>query len=512
MFSYFLSDCLFFLPELYLLTSFFFIFFIAIVKSSNILKLDNINFYSILVNSTIFLVIYIFLVTFFLFINYIDFFWYSNIIIFNYSLELNLFILYFKIFILLLFIIFLSSCQTYFKFEKIFRYEFIYILFLSVLGIFFLISSFNLIVFFLSLEFLSLSLYVLVAMKTNSKYSTEAALKYYIISTFSSGLILYSLSFLYGTLGLINFDDIQFCLYYFSDFSIFCKTNVLLCCIFLLIGFFFKLIIVPFHSWAPDVYEGSPTIITLFLSIFPKSAFFFLFLKLFLKVFFELYYFWYNFLILGSLFSIIIGTFAAFYQIKLKRLLIFSAIVNNSYFLLSISTGSFLGLQSFIIYFIFYLILIFGIFLIILSLRDNSNSIIIKKIYSLKYYSLNNLYCSIILSSFLFSLGGIPPLIGFFGKFFIFFSLIDLSLFFISFFFILLSVFSTFYYLRLINLMFFSLFNNFFLINFWTFYKTMPKIYSFWLSIFFFFNFIFLIDPSFIFFISYSFVIHFLVF
>ena len=139
MFSYFLSDCLFFLPELYLLTSFFFIFFIAIVKSSNILKLDNINFYSILVNSTIFLVIYIFLVTFFLFINYIDFFWYSNIIIFNYSLELNLFILYFKIFILLLFIIFLSSCQAYFKFEKIFRYEFIYIFFLSVLGIFFLI-------------------------------------------------------------------------------------------------------------------------------------------------------------------------------------------------------------------------------------------------------------------------------------------------------------------------------------------------------------------------------------
>ena len=121
-------------------------------------------------------------------------------------------------------------------------------MFLSILAILFLISSYNLIIFFLALELFSLSLYVLVTMKAKSKYSTEAALKYYIIGAFSSGLILYSISFLYGTLGLINFDDIQFIFYYFNYFSIFIQTNLFLSCIFLLSGFFFKLIIVPFHA------------------------------------------------------------------------------------------------------------------------------------------------------------------------------------------------------------------------------------------------------------------------
>jgi NADH-quinone oxidoreductase subunit N len=150
----------------------------------------------------------------------------------------------------------------------------------------------------------------------------------------------------------------------------------------------------------------------------------------------------------------------------LKRLIIFSAIVNNTYFLLALSNFSFLGLESFFIYMFFYLITIFGIFLVLLSLRDFSNFSLIKKIYSLKYFAFINLYCSVIFSSFFFSLAGIPPLLGFFGKFFIFYSVLDLSLFFITFLFILLSVFSVFYYLRLINLMFFSTFSNFFYLDF----------------------------------------------
>jgi len=218
--------------------------------------------------------------------------------------------------------------------------------------------------------------------------------------------------------------------------------------------------------WAPDVYEGSPTIVTAFLSIIPKIAFLIIFLKFYLIFFFKLYFYWYNFIIIIALFSLILGSFTAFYQIKLKRLLVFSAIVNNSYFLLSLSTGTFFGLQAFLIYLFFYIILIFSLFNILLSLRKKNNFLLIKKIYELKFLFLINPLLALTFSFFLFSIAGIPPLIGFFGKFYVFYSVLDLSLFFISFIFIIFSIFSTFYYIRLINIMFFSLFNNFFKVDF----------------------------------------------
>ena len=161
----------------------------------------------------------------------------------------------------------------------------------------------------------------------------------------------------------------------------------------------------------------------------------------------------------------VIGSFTAFYQIKLKRLLIYSAIVNNSFFLLSFSGGTFLNLQSFMLYLYFYIILIFGLFTLLLSLRRLNNFFLIKKIYELKYLFFINPILALTFSFFLFSIAGIPPFIGFFGKFYIFYSLLDISVFFIIVFFILLSIFSVFYYIRLINIMFFSIFSKIFYID-----------------------------------------------
>lgn len=248
--------------------------------------------------------------------------------------------------------------------------------------------------------------------------------------------------------------------------------------------------------WAPDVYEGAPTFITAFLSILPKLVFLILFLRFYLDIFFNMYYYWYNIIILFSFCSLIIGSFTAYYQIKLKRLLVYSAIVNNSFFLLALSSGTFLSLQSFILYLYFYIILIFGLFLILLSLRKFNNFLLIKKIYELKYLFFINPLLAITLSFFLFSIAGIPPFIGFFGKFYIFYSLLDLSIFTISIIFIIFSIFSVFYYIRLINIMFFSFFQKKFYIDSWTFFINFSKIKSFFLFILVFLNFFFL-DPSF---------------
>lgn len=162
---------------------------------------------------------------------------------------MNLYLLFIKLLIIFFFLIFLNSIFFYFKYEKIKYYEFIFILYLTIFSLFIFLSSFNLIVFFLSIELLSLSLYILVGLKTKSKYSTEASLKYFIIGAFSSGLLLYGISFLYGTLGVINFDDIEFLLFFYNleTFSFFMRFNIILSCLFIISGFFFKLIIVPFH-------------------------------------------------------------------------------------------------------------------------------------------------------------------------------------------------------------------------------------------------------------------------
>jgi len=164
-------------------------------------------------------------------------------------LFLNEFNQFFKIIIILFTIFLLSINYFYFKYEKILQYEFIILFLFITFSILLLLSSFNLIILYLSLELFSLSLYILVAMKQTSKYSTEAALKYFILGVFSSGFLLYGFSFLYGSTGLINFDDLQYFLFFFnfSEFSLFLKTNLILSFICITIGFLFKIIVVPFH-------------------------------------------------------------------------------------------------------------------------------------------------------------------------------------------------------------------------------------------------------------------------
>lgn len=497
--SLFFTNFYFFIPEFFYISFIFLNFVFFIILSNKVLYIHSKRIYPIVTKSCFFLSIYSLILLLLLLINFLNLVEYSFISLFYYSLILNEFVYFFKIVIVIVSILFFLLGYTYFKFEKIVQYEFIILLSFVIFSILLFISSYNLISLYISLEFLSLSLYILVAMKQLSKYSTEAALKYFILGVFSSGFLLYGFSFLYGFTGLINFDDLKYFFFYFNFFetSLFFKTNLILSLIFITLGFLFKLIIVPFHMWAPDVYEGAPTYITAFLSIIPKLAFLVLFIRFYIDVFFSLYFYWYNFIILLCFISLVIGSFTAFYQIKLKRLLIYSAIVNNSFFLLSFSGGTFLNLQSFILYLYFYIILIFGLFTLLLSLRRLNNFFLIKKIYELKYLFFINPILALTFSFFLFSIAGIPPFIGFFGKFYIFYSLLDISVFFIIVFFILLSIFSVFYYIRLINIMFFSIFSKIFYIDNWLFLVPISRIKAFILFILLFLNLAFFFDPSF---------------
>ena len=214
--SFYFNDFFFLIPELFLLVFIFIIFIFCIIFSNKTLEFKNQQFFPILVRSCFFLSIYILFITFLLLLNFNNIFSFSTVILLNSHLIINEFIHFFKLLIILSCFCLLLINYCYFKYEKIYQYEFIIIILLSIFSILLLISSFNLLTLYLSLELLSLSLYILVAMKQHSKYSTEAALKYFILGVFSSGLLLYGFSFLYGLTGLVNFDDLQYFFFYFN--------------------------------------------------------------------------------------------------------------------------------------------------------------------------------------------------------------------------------------------------------------------------------------------------------
>ncbi len=351
-----------------------------------------------------------------------------------------------KIFILILVFFVLALSLDYFKLEKFQVFEYPIIVLLSVLGMFILISANDLMVIYLAIELQSFCFYILSALKKYSNLSIEAALKYFIQGSYSSALLLFGISLIYGHFGTVNFiiiNNLIFTTDLYSSFDHLFIFGLL----FLTLGILFKLGVVPFHFWLPDVYEGSPTIVTALFSIVTKFSFLVLFIKIYFFVFFKLASIFNLVFLFVGLISIIFGSIMSLYQVKIKRLLAYSAITNMGYILISISLFSTVGLEAFLMYFIIYVMLSINIFSILLVFRSNPDFFKVRNLVEFASLLRSNFLLAVIFAFNLLSFAGVPPLAGFFGKFMVYQALMSSNNFFLALCLVLLSVLSSVYYI-----------------------------------------------------------------
>jgi len=368
-------------------------------------------------------------------------------LLFNGSVIIDYLSSFMKIVTLLAAFLVLVISSNYLKIFKIFKIEYPILILSSVLGMMIMISSNDLIVFYMGLELQSLALYVLATFNRDQLKSSEAGLKYFVLSALSSGLLLYGCSLIYGFTGSTNFNLIADQLntdQYALTFGI----------VFILVGLAFKISAVPFHMWAPDVYEGSPTSVTLFFTMVPKVAALTVFIRFLYVPFLNLIDQWQMILVFLSIASMLFGAIAAIGQINLKRLIAYSSISHIGYALAGLSTGSNEGIQSSVIYITIYILMNLGLFSCLLMMKRNNNYY--ENIDDLSGLSKNHPLLSLSLLVILFSLAGIPPLAGFFAKFYIFKSVIEQSMYFLAIVGLLSTVVAAFYYLRIIKIMYFD--------------------------------------------------------
>ena len=337
--------------------------------------------------------------------------------------------------------------SSYLKTFKLYNIEYPVLILSSILGMMVMISSNDLIVFYMGLELQSLALYVLATYNRDQLKSSEAGLKYFVLSALSSGLLLYGCSLVYGFSGSTNFDVISNQLNsneYVLTFGI----------VFILVGLAFKISAVPFHMWAPDVYEGSPTSVTLFFTMVPKIAALTVFIRFLYVPFLNLIDQWQMIIVFLSIASMLFGAIAAIGQTNIKRLIAYSSIGHIGYTLAGLATGSNEGIQSSIIYISIYIIMNLALFSCLLMLKRNNQYY--EEIGDLSGLSKNHPLLSLSLLIILFSLAGIPPLAGFFAKFYIFKAVLEQSMYFLAIVGLLSTVVAAFYYLRIIKIIYFD--------------------------------------------------------
>ena len=371
----------------------------------------------------------------------------QEIYLFNNSYKIDHLSTFMKIITIISGIFVLISSYKYTKIEKIFKIEYSILILCSILGMLVMISSYDLIVFYIGLELQSLSLYVLAAFNRNQTKSSEAGLKYFILSALSSGLLLYGCSLIYGFSGSTNF-------YLISENILSSEYGNVFGIVFILVGLAFKIAVVPFHMWAPDVYEGSPTSVTLFFAVVPKIAALTVFIRFLYVPFVNLIDQWQMIIIFLSLASMIFGAVSAIGQKNLKRLIAYSSIGHMGYALAGLAVGTNLGIQSSIIYISIYVIMNLGIFCCLFMMKRKDK--FFDNLEDLAGLSKNHPIISLSLLILLFSLAGIPPMAGFFAKFYIFMSVIEQSMYFLAIVGLLSTVISAFYYLRIIKIIYFD--------------------------------------------------------
>ena len=325
------------------------------------------------------------------------------------------------------------------------KIEFPILILSSILGMMIMISSNDLIVFYMGLELQSLALYVLASFNRDNLLSTESGLKYFVLSALSSGLLLYGCSLTYGFSESTNFDQI---LINSTEFNYGTTFGI----VFILVGLAFKISAVPFHMWAPDVYQGSPTSVTLFFAILPKIAALSVFIKFLFTPFANMNDQWQTIIVFISIASMIFGAVAAIGQKNLKRLIAYSSISHMGYALAGLATVSNQGIQSSITYISIYLVMNLAFFSCLFMLKRNDKYY--ENIEDLSGLSKKHPILSFSLLIVLFSLAGIPPLAGFFAKFYVFLAVIEQSMYFLAIVGLLATVVAAFYYLRIIKIIY----------------------------------------------------------
>ncbi|MBT4880080.1 MAG: NADH-quinone oxidoreductase subunit NuoN [Alphaproteobacteria bacterium] len=345
------------------------------------------------------------------------------------------------------------------KKESYFKPEFPVLILFAILGMFLMISCNDLISLYLGVEIQSLSLYILAGFKRNSPKSTEAALKYFILGALASGILLYGLSLVYGLSGGTNFKDIAIALSpnWIANPSQY--WGLVAGFVLVIGGIVFKISAVPFHMWAPDVYEGVPMPITAFFAVVPKIAAFALLVRLLIGPFAPLVVSWQAIILALSVLSMVWGAFAAIAQSNMKRLMAYSSISHMGFSLLGLASGRFEGFQSVLIYLSLYVFMTAGIFACLLCLRyplGEEKQNFVDVIEDLKGLSKTSPKIAFCLAAFLFSMAGVPPLAGFFAKFYVFIAAIEAGFVIWAIVGVLASVVGAFYYIRIVKYMYFD--------------------------------------------------------
>ena len=367
--------------------------------------------------------------------------------IFNESYIIDKLSIFMKVLTLLFCIFVLLLSKDYIKNNSIDKIEYPIIILASTLGMILMISSYDLIVFYLGLELQSLCLYILASFKRDDERSTEAGLKYFVLSALASGLLLYGCSLIYGFTGSTNFEII-------SENLSEGNTGAVFGMVFIIVGLAFKVSAVPFHMWTPDVYEGSPTSVTSFFALVPKIAALTVFIRFMYVPFINVISHWQTIIIFLSIASMILGAVAAIGQSNIKRLMAYSSIGHMGYALAGLAPGTNAGIHSRIIYLTIYLVMNLGAFgCIFMMKREN---VFYEKINDLSGLSKNHPMLALGFLILLFSLAGMPPLAGFFAKFYIFMAVIEAKMYTLAIIGLVTTVVSAFYYLRIIKVIYFD--------------------------------------------------------
>jgi NADH-quinone oxidoreductase subunit N len=345
--------------------------------------------------------------------------------------------------------IILIISRDYLTKNNLMKFEYPILIGLAVVGMMMMVSAGDLMSLYMGIELQSLALYVIAAFNRDSIRSTEAGLKYFVLGALSSGLLLYGASLIYGFSGTTNFDGIALALNQ-GEISL----GLLIGLVFLATGLAFKVSAAPFHMWTPDVYEGAPTPVTAFFATAPKVAAMILFTRVAYGAFGEIKSDWQQIVSFLAVASMFLGSIAAIGQKDIKRMMAYSSIGHMGFALVGLASGTEIGVQALLIYMSIYVVMNIGTFAFILSMEKDDHPV--TEISALNMYSRVDPLRALALMILMFSLAGIPPMVGFFGKFYVLKAAVDANMAWLAIAGVIASVIGAFYYLRIVYLMYFG--------------------------------------------------------